>query len=170
MWKGRLGRKRSKNWGMHLVPSIYWCYDPVQYYLRTKVSHKFYLHETIYSRRYQVIKYLISKVYKTGYNKSFLLQGIKFYKTGCNKSFLLQGIKFYKTRCNKSFLLQGIKFYKTGCNKSFLLQGIKFYKTRCNKSFLLQGINFLLANEFLRLILLLILQKLISENKSVINT
>ena len=58
------GRRRSKNLGMHLVPSIYWCYDPVQYYLRTKVSHKFYLHETI-------------NIYKTGCNKSFFLQGIK---------------------------------------------------------------------------------------------
>ena len=75
-WEG--GRRRSKNWGMDLVPSVYWCYDPVQYYLRTKVSHKFYLHEIIYSRRCQVIKYLISKVYKTECNKSFLLQGIKF--------------------------------------------------------------------------------------------
>ena len=72
------GRRRSKNLGMHLVPRIYWCYDPVQYYLRTKVSHKFYLHETIYSRRCEVMKYLISKVYKKGCNKSFFLQGIKF--------------------------------------------------------------------------------------------
>ena len=72
------GHRSSKNWGLHLVPSIYWCYDPVQYYLRTKVSHKFDLHETIYSRRCEVMKYLISKVYKKGYNKSFFLQGIKF--------------------------------------------------------------------------------------------
>ena len=72
------GHRRSKKWGMHLVASIYWCYDPVQYYLRTKKSHKFYLHETICGRRCEVMKYLISKVYKKGYNKSFFLQGIKF--------------------------------------------------------------------------------------------
>ena len=72
------GGRRPKNWGMDLVPGVYWCYDPVRYYLRTKVSHIFYLHETIYSRRCQVIKYLVSKIYKTGCNESFFLQGIKF--------------------------------------------------------------------------------------------
>ena len=29
--------------GMHLVQSFYGGYDPVQYHLRTKASHKFYL-------------------------------------------------------------------------------------------------------------------------------
>ena len=55
-----------------------WCYGPLQYHFRTKASWKFYLYETIYSRRCQSrTMYFISKVYEKGYN-SFLLQGIKF--------------------------------------------------------------------------------------------
>ena len=68
---------REKNWGIHLVPSIYGRYGPEQYHLQAKVSQKFYLYKTIHSRRCQVKNYLISKVYKKGNNKSFLVQWIK---------------------------------------------------------------------------------------------
>ena len=54
---------REKNWGM--------------YHLQAKASQKFYLYKTIHSRRCQVKNYLISKVYKKGNSKSFLVQWIK---------------------------------------------------------------------------------------------
>ena len=45
---------------------------------------------------------------------------------------------------------------------------LKVYKTGCNNFF--KGLNFLLANEFLKIILFLILRKFIFQNKRVINT